>query len=144
MLGAQEAIAAEEPLALAHMPTERTGDVQKMAGNTCPRPLLGNGHDARASGREIPAPADRQMPFAAREGSAIANLLDREEAFVPEIAAAFQTHRRLEGQIDAVDWAAVNGWVWDPQRPGNGSVSSWSMAKPRWSQHWQAAIGRSW
>ena len=118
MLGAQEAIAAEEPLALGHMPTERTGDVQKMAGNTRPRPLLGNGHNARANGREMPASADRQMPFAAPESSAIANLLDREEAFVPEIAAAFQTHRRLEGQIDAVDWAAVNGWVWDPQRPG--------------------------
>ena len=118
MLGAQEAIAAEEPLALGHMPTARTGDVQKMAGNTRPRPLLGNGHNARANGREMPASADHQMPFAAPESSAIANLLDREEGSAPEIAAAFQTHRRLEGQIDAVDWAAVNGWVWDPQRPG--------------------------
>ena len=116
MLGAQEAIATEEPLALGHMPTERTGDAQKLAGNT--RPLLGNGHDARANGREMPASADRQMPFAAPEGSAIADLLDREEASAPQIAAAFQTHRRLQGQIDAVDWAAVNGWVWDPQRPG--------------------------
>ncbi len=119
MLGAQEAIAAEEPLALGHMPTERTGDAQTMAGNTRPRPLLGNGHDARANGREMPASADRQMPFAAPESSAIANLLDRDEGSAPEIAAAaFQTHRRLQGQIDAVDWAAVNGWVWDPQRPG--------------------------
>ena len=29
-----------------------------------------------------------------------------------------QTHRRLQGQIDAVDWATVNGWVWDPDTPG--------------------------
>jgi glycosyltransferase involved in cell wall biosynthesis len=33
-------------------------------------------------------------------------------------AEPFQTNRRLQGQIDAVDWAAVNGWVWDPKRPG--------------------------
>ncbi len=30
----------------------------------------------------------------------------------------FQTNRRLQGQIDTVDWAAVNGWVWDPKTPG--------------------------
>jgi glycosyltransferase involved in cell wall biosynthesis len=29
-----------------------------------------------------------------------------------------QTHRRLQGHIDTVDWAAVNGWVWDPETPG--------------------------
>jgi glycosyltransferase involved in cell wall biosynthesis len=33
-------------------------------------------------------------------------------------AEPLQTNRRLEGQIDAVDWAAVNGWVWDPDTPG--------------------------
>jgi hypothetical protein len=115
----EEAIATEKALSLEQIPTEHTGDAHDMAGNTRPRPRLGNGHDARASGREIPAPADREMPFAAREGSAIASLLDREEASAPEIAAAaFQTHRRLQGQIDAADWAAVNGWVWDPKRPG--------------------------
>jgi glycosyltransferase involved in cell wall biosynthesis len=26
-------------------------------------------------------------------------------------------HRKLQGQIDTVDWAAVNGWVWDPNSP---------------------------
>jgi glycosyltransferase involved in cell wall biosynthesis len=111
MLAVHEAIATEEGLALTQMPTERTGEAQAMAGNTRPRPLLGNGRDIRASAREIAAPADREMRFATSEGSAIAGLLDREEAFV-------QTHRRLQGQIDAVDWAAVNGWVWDPKRPG--------------------------
>ena len=33
-------------------------------------------------------------------------------------AKPFQTNRRLQGQIDTVDWAAVNGWVWDPKTPG--------------------------
>jgi len=33
-------------------------------------------------------------------------------------AEPFQTNRRLQGQIDTVDWAAVNGWVWDPKTPG--------------------------
>ena len=32
-------------------------------------------------------------------------------------AEPFQTNRKLQGQIDAVDWAAVNGWVWDPNSP---------------------------
>jgi hypothetical protein len=33
-------------------------------------------------------------------------------------AKPFQASRRLQGQIDAVDWATVNGWVWDPKMPG--------------------------
>jgi glycosyltransferase involved in cell wall biosynthesis len=33
-------------------------------------------------------------------------------------AEPLQTNRRLQGQIDTVDWAAVNGWVWDPKTPG--------------------------
>src|SRR5271170_8284422 len=32
-------------------------------------------------------------------------------------AEPFHTNRRLQGQIDTVDWAAVNGWVWDPDTP---------------------------
>jgi glycosyltransferase involved in cell wall biosynthesis len=32
-------------------------------------------------------------------------------------AEPFQTNRQLQGQIDTVDWAAVNGWVWDPNSP---------------------------
>jgi glycosyltransferase involved in cell wall biosynthesis len=90
-----------------------------MAGNIRPRPVLLNGHDARASGHENPAAADQKTPLAARESSAIANLSSREEAGTSEIAAApLQTNRKLQGHIDAVDWAAVNGWVWDPNTPG--------------------------
>src|ERR1700720_3367815 len=33
------------------------------------------------------------------------------------LAEPFQTQRRLQGHIDTVDWAAVNGWVWDPNMP---------------------------
>jgi hypothetical protein len=33
-------------------------------------------------------------------------------------AEPFPTNRTLQGHIDTVDWAAVNGWVWDPQTPG--------------------------
>jgi glycosyltransferase involved in cell wall biosynthesis len=90
-----------------------------MAGNARPRPVPDNGHGARASGHENPAAADQETPFAAPESSAMANLPGRKKAATSEIAAApFQTNRRLQGHIDAVDWAAVNGWVWDPNTPG--------------------------
>ncbi len=32
-------------------------------------------------------------------------------------AEPFRTNRQLQGHIDTVDWAAVNGWVWDPNSP---------------------------
>src|SRR6266404_795459 len=114
-----EAVAVEAISALAPMSTERTGDSRGMAGNICPRPLLLNGHDARANRDVDPAAAEQKTPFAAWKSSAIANLSGREEAAPSEIAAApLQTHRRLQGHINAVDWAAVNGWVWDPNTPG--------------------------
>ena len=115
----QEAVATEAASALPPMSTGRTGDSRRMAGNARPRPAPDNAHGARASGHENPAAADQETPFAAPESSAIGNLRGREEAVTSEIAAApFQTNRRLQGHIDAVDWAAVNGWVWDPNTPG--------------------------
>jgi len=114
----QETVAAATASALALMSTEPTADSRVMAGNTHPRPVLDNGDDARANGHENPAAADQETPFAARERSAIVNLLCREDGATAETAAApLQTHRRLEGHIDTVDWAAVNGWVWDPNTP---------------------------
>ena len=35
-----------------------------------------------------------------------------------EVASALlQADRTLEGHIDTVDWAAVDGWVWNPKHP---------------------------
>jgi glycosyltransferase involved in cell wall biosynthesis len=112
----QELISTEGAAALAPMTTERVGEPQPIA-NTCPRPLLDNGH-AGANGHEKPVAVD-QSELAAREVSEIADAPDQEEASASEITMApLQPQRRLQGHIDTVDWASVNGWVWDPDTPG--------------------------
>ena len=55
----------------------------------------------------------------------------------------FQRNRRLQGQIDTVDWAAVNGWVWDPKTPGKRIRLELVDGEPPWSQRLRAIIGRS-
>ncbi len=70
-------------------------------------------------GHETLALADREMLVRGWEGSAVDNAPGRDgpPAF-KAVSAPVQTRHRLQGQIDTVDWAAVNGWVWDPNRPG--------------------------
>jgi glycosyltransferase involved in cell wall biosynthesis len=111
---------SEEPLAteetLAPKPTKRTAGSRR---NGRPRAVLDNGHAACGNGHEYRSSADQEAPSAALESSAIPESSGREEETTSEVASAsLQTHRTLEGQIDTVDWAAVNGWVWDPKTPG--------------------------
>ncbi len=101
------------------MSTEHTGDFPGVGRNIRPRALPSNGHAARPNGHENSAPAEQEALLAARESSALANRSGRKAAATSEIAALpSQTNRRLQGHIEAVDWAAVNGWVWDPDTPG--------------------------
>jgi glycosyltransferase involved in cell wall biosynthesis len=112
----EEPLATEETLTLAPKPTNRTAGSRR---NGRRRAVLDNGHAACANGREYREAVDQETPSAALESSAIAKPSGREDETSPEVApASLQTHRTLEGQIDTVDWAAVNGWVWDPKTPG--------------------------
>jgi glycosyltransferase involved in cell wall biosynthesis len=77
-----------------------------------------------------PAPLPVQEASAAETASALA-AMDENTRLRPVLdnghdargngrenpAEPFQTSRQLQGQIDTVDWAAVNGWVWDPNTP---------------------------
>jgi glycosyltransferase involved in cell wall biosynthesis len=111
-----EPLATEETLTLAPMPKKRTVGSRR---NGRPRAVLDNSHAACGNGREYRAAADQKAPSAALESSAIAKPSGREGETSWEVASAsLQTNRMLEGQIDTVDWAAVNGWVWDPKTPG--------------------------
>jgi hypothetical protein len=112
----EKPLATDETLTLAPKPKKRTVGSRR---NGRPRAVLDNGHAACANGREHRAATDQEAPSAAVESSAIAEPPGGEGETTSEVASAsLQTHRTLEGQIDTVDWAAVNGWVWDPKTPG--------------------------
>ena len=109
---------AESELAL--MSTERTGDSEGMTGQTRWRRMHVNGHDARAISCINSVVTDQETPFTAQERLALNNITDQEGAASSDIAPVpLQSQRKLQGHIDAVDWAAVNGWVWDPNTPGD-------------------------
>ena len=102
-LSVQEAGAAELAAAVVPISTERTGGSPAMAKNTRRRRVLDNGHNPSTSNGS-PATRDHELSFPTGETSAT--------------AAPCRTNRRLQGHIETVDWAAVNGWVWDPDMPG--------------------------
>jgi glycosyltransferase involved in cell wall biosynthesis len=106
-LSTQTAIAADTGLALATFTTGADAP-RKRTGVTTLRPVPLSGYDVASSGQQNPIAVDQEQLLAPRQSSAVF-----------EIASTpLQTHRRLEGHIDTVDWAAVNGWVWDPDNPG--------------------------
>ena len=110
-----EPLATEETLTSAPKPKKRAVGSRR---NGRPRAVLDNGHAAGGNGREYRAAADQEPPSAALESSAIAKPSGREGDTTSEVASALlQADRTLEGHIDTVDWAAVNGWVWDPKAP---------------------------
>jgi glycosyltransferase involved in cell wall biosynthesis len=108
---AQDATRTRAVSPLPTMPSERTEVPRKIVGNTRRRRPFDNGH-------ENPAAASPETSSTAPESSAIVNPRSQAKAATTEIATvSLQTHRKLQGHIDAVDWAAVNGWVWDPNTP---------------------------
>lgn len=111
----QEDTAAEAALVLAPMSGGPTSDSAGMARSPRPRRGIDNGHD-RESGPVNPAAAGNGIPFRARERPAIATLQRWGAGKTSEVARS--PHRGLEGQIDAVDWTAIKGWVWSPETPG--------------------------
>jgi glycosyltransferase involved in cell wall biosynthesis len=109
-------LAKEETLTSAPKPVKRANGSRR---NGRPRAVLDNGHAGRGNGREHRAAPDQEAPSASLESSAIPESSGREDETSSEVASAsLETRRTLEGQIDTVDWAAVNGWVWDPKTPG--------------------------
>ena len=107
-LSPQTAIATDTRLALAMITTTAADTPRKKTGVTTSRPVLLDGYDVAPSGQQNRLAVDQEQLLAAQQSSAAYEIT----------SAPLQTHRKLEGHIDTVDWAAVNGWVWDPDTPG--------------------------
>jgi glycosyltransferase involved in cell wall biosynthesis len=69
------------------------------------------GAAAAAAGTLSTQEADTTEPAAALAAMSAGDVV------APSGGPQFEDECRLQGQIDAVDWAAVNGWVWDPRAP---------------------------
>jgi glycosyltransferase involved in cell wall biosynthesis len=107
-LSPQTALATDVGLALATITTAGADAPRKKTGVTASRPFPLNGYDFAPSSQQNPQAVGQEQLLAARQSSAVSEI----------VSAPLQIHRKLEGHIDTVDWVAVNGWVWDPDTPG--------------------------
>src|SRR5215831_19042162 len=107
-ISAQTAIATDTRLALTTITTAAADVPKKKTGATTLRPVLLDGYDVAPSGQQNRPAVDQEQLLVVRQSPAVSEFA----------SAPLQTHRKLQGHIDTVDWAAVNGWVWDPDTPG--------------------------